>query len=153
MKKYPKFLFIDLYHYVKKYINKSLTASVKGTIIARKQLFRDLKKIRKDIFLELGTNHPELTLRLFYGLRKKYDITLILCILDKRTCLKRATIRSATNTQRVIPRKLVLEKLKRKFPKEFIDAADSVGLRYIRLKMKEPARVRLKKIGEIIDKE
>lgn len=101
---------IDIFSYLQKYFQGGSLVQEDDALLAYRELFKDLAQRMEDkVFLELGTNYPELVMTEL----QQFDTTVVFCLLSSEECWKRCQSRG-----RKIGTEQLQRRLARPFPEE-----------------------------------
>ncbi|MBU1164402.1 AAA family ATPase [Patescibacteria group bacterium] len=146
--KHPTFSHVDIINYIQKYKDEFGHIEPEGSLKAHQELYQELKRMKGDLILELGTNREEINLNGLNDLKTKYKIHIFFCLLDAEICIKRVMTRAENDQKRIIHREDLEKKFKRVFPNNHVKIAEELNLSYVTLDMSLPLEEKIKIIND-----
>ncbi|MFA6322089.1 MAG: zeta toxin family protein [Candidatus Buchananbacteria bacterium] len=121
--------FFDIFNYIQRYKDENGDLGLNGSALAHEEMYQDLKKVKENIILEIGTNRAEFHFENLKFLEPDFKINIFLCILDKDICINRTLARWEQSQGRNYPsREYLEEKFKRGFPQVQKKISEDLGL-------------------------
>tara|TARA_Y100000310_G_C20414067_1_gene683442 strand:+ start:82 stop:573 length:492 start_codon:yes stop_codon:yes gene_type:complete len=135
----------DVLKYIKRYLNeKGSLIKEEYALLAYKEMFSELEIIRADVvYLELGTNYSEFVIENIKKLN--FSTTIILCLLDDETCLKRCSMR-----EQKIGTEQLLRRMQRPFPNEHLRFIAETNISHYQIDMSKDVQKNANFIAEFL---
>lgn len=129
------FTFVDVFDYIKKYTDKTGHIEQEKTLLAYGQMYGDLSNLKGNIILELGTSNAQLNIKNLADLSDKFNVKIVFCLLDSKSCFKRTIERQKKDKERLINKQDLEKRLKRPFPDKHLKLAGDSNLIYATVDM------------------
>ncbi len=133
--KYPSIISADVYKYIEKYKDENGRVSDEHTAKAYEELYENLALHNQDTILEIGVRHSDFNFRNLSGLKDKFEVKVVFCLLNKEICRQRVIDRAAKDKSRFINMDTVKAKFKIPFPEEHYSVAANTGVDFKNLDM------------------
>lgn len=143
---------LDVFKYIQEYKDAEGHIEQEDTLKAYQELYNDLARMDGNLILEIGVNNVEINLENISQLMKKFNVTLVFCLLDKKICIERVLARGKQDKIRMIH----ISDLEAKFSKPFPDMhralAGELTIPFTYLNMAESDADLLENLTNLVDK-
>jgi len=140
---------IDVMPFVKKYEENEKVPEEK-TVVAYHDMYNflktELQSNKRNIVLELGTNHADLNINELKSLNENFRLVIFLCDAPIDVCRDRVKKRT-----HIIDDVALELRLQRNFPESHLDLLKNTSIKYVSLNMERPLNENVDELFKYID--